>query len=71
MTTVYARNNEAFGDLLKRFRRKVQGEGILATVRRKRFFVSNSEKRRKARLSAIRKERRRERKRSEIERRYG
>ena len=71
MTTVYARNNEAFDNLLKRFRRKVQGDRILSTARRKRFFISNSEKRRKAKLRAIRKARRRDRKRLEIERRYG
>lgn len=62
MATVEARQNESFGQLLKRFRKKVQNERILSTARRNRFFMSNSEKRRKARLRAIRRQRRRERK---------
>ena len=62
MATVEARQNESFGQLLKRFRKKVQNERILSTARRNRFFMSNSEKRRKARLRAIRRQRRREHK---------
>ena len=62
MTTVYARSGEHFDDLLKRFRRKVQGDNILTTVRRKRFFVPKSELRRKAKQRAVRKARRQTRK---------
>ena len=61
MTTVYARSGEQFDDLLKRFRRKVQGDNILTTVRRKRFFVPKSELRRKAKQRAVRKARRQQR----------
>lgn len=58
MTTVHARPGEHFDDLLKRFRRKVQTDNILTTVRRKRFHVPKSELRRKAKQRAIRKARR-------------
>ena len=62
MTTVRIRPEESFDKLLKRFRNKVQREKILSTVRRKRFFVSKSELRRKQKMKAIRKARRRRRK---------
>lgn len=61
MTTVHARPGEQFDDLMKRFRRKVQADNILTTVRRKRFYVSKSELRRKAKQRAIRKARRQQR----------
>ena len=61
MTTVNARPGEQFDELLKRFRRKVQADNILTTVRRKRFFVPKSELRRKAKQRAIRKARRNQR----------
>jgi len=62
VTTVRIRPEESFDKLLKRFRNKVQREKILSTVRRKRFFVSKSELRRKQKMKAIRKARRRRRK---------
>ena len=61
MATVYARSNESFDQLLRRFRKEVQNEKVLTTARRKRFFVPNSEKRRKAKLRGIRKARKRQR----------
>lgn len=61
MTKVTARDNEPVEQLLRRFRRRVQDEGILTTVRRRRFFVPKSELRRKAKLRAIRKSRRQQR----------
>lgn len=70
MTTVHVRPQESFDRLLKRFRNKVQKEKILSTVRRKRFFVSRSEQRRKAKAKSIRKARRRQRKREARESRY-
>jgi small subunit ribosomal protein S21 len=45
--------------LLKRFRKKVQKARILSTARKKRHFLSNSEKRRIAERKAERRERRR------------
>jgi ribosomal protein S21 len=53
------RSGESPEQLLKRFRKKVQRERVLSDVRKKRFFMSNSEKRR----IALRKAKRRERKR--------
>jgi ribosomal protein S21 len=44
--------------LLKRFRKKMQRERVLSDVRKNRFFLSNSQKRR----IALRKAQRRERK---------
>ncbi len=51
---------ESPDQLLKRFRKKVQQARILSTVRRKRFFASNSEQRRNALRKAKRRERRRQ-----------
>ena len=62
MTTVTERPGETFEGLIKRFRRNVQAEGVLSTVRRNRFFVPKSEERRKAKQRAIRKQRRLQRK---------
>jgi small subunit ribosomal protein S21 len=71
MTTVNRRGEEPIEKLLRRFRRKVQNEGILSTVRRRRYFVSNGEKKRKQVKRSIRRIKRRERKRKEREARYG
>jgi len=46
--------------LLKRFRKRVTNDGILSTVRRKRWFVSKSELRRIERKKAVRRQRRRQ-----------
>ena len=59
MTKVVMRSGESPEGLLKRFRKEVTQDGILSTVRKKRFFVSKSEQRRIARRKAIRRERRR------------
>ena len=53
------RSGESAESLLKRFRKQVTQDGILSTVRKKRFFVSKSEQRRIAHRKAIRRERRR------------
>jgi small subunit ribosomal protein S21 len=54
------RDGESPESLLKRFRKRVTRDGILSTVKRKRFFVSKSEQRRMARRKAVRRERRRQ-----------
>ena len=59
MTRVILRDGESAESLLRRFRKKVTQDGILSTVKRKRFFVSKSEQKRIARRKAIRRERRR------------
>ena len=60
VTKVVSREGESPEGLLKRFRKKVTQDGILSTVKKKRFFVSKSEQWRMARLKAIRRERRRQ-----------
>lgn len=60
MTKVVLRDGESAESLLKRFRKRVTQDGILSTVKKKRFFVSKSEQRRMARRKAVRRERRRQ-----------
>jgi len=59
---VELRKGESFDNLLKRFRKAVTRERILSDVRKKRYFVSKSEKRHRALRKAIVRERRRQRK---------
>ena len=59
MATVVLRRGESQEKLLKRFRKVVQRERVLSDAKKKRFFMSNSEKQR----MALRKAKRRERKR--------
>ena len=59
MTKVYRRDGESIENLLKRFRKRVTRDRILSDVKKKRFFVSDSEKRRLALRKAKRRERRR------------
>ncbi|HEX8683938.1 MAG TPA: 30S ribosomal protein S21 [Ardenticatenaceae bacterium] len=53
--TVKIRPGESQEMLLKRFRKEVATARILSTYRKKRWFVSKSELRRKARKKAMRK----------------
>jgi small subunit ribosomal protein S21 len=62
VATVELRPNESQEQLLKRFRTKVMRERVLSDVKKKRFFMSNSEKRRIALRKAKRRERNRKRK---------
>jgi small subunit ribosomal protein S21 len=68
LATVELRPDESQEQLLKRFRKKVMRERVLSDVKKKRFFLSNSEKRRIALRKAKRRERNRKRK---MERRWG
>jgi small subunit ribosomal protein S21 len=54
------RPDESQERLLKRFRKQVQKDRVLSDVRRKRFFLSKSAKRRLALQKAKRRERRRQ-----------
>jgi small subunit ribosomal protein S21 len=56
---VMLRPGESQQSLLKRFRKKVARSKVLSTVRRKRWFVSESEQRRIDKQKAIRKQQRR------------
>jgi small subunit ribosomal protein S21 len=62
---VVLRSGESQEQLLKRFRKQVQNARILSEVRKKRFHLSKSEKRRIAERKAVRRERRRQRKRQQ------
>ncbi len=55
MATVVLRPGESQEELLKRFRKKVAEDRILSTYRKKRWYISKSEQRRKARKRAERK----------------
>ena len=61
MTTVKVRPHESQEGLLKRFRKEVTRSGVLTTLRKKRWHVSKSEERRRAKKKAIRKARQRDR----------
>jgi small subunit ribosomal protein S21 len=62
MAYVRLKPGESQEQLLRRFRKRVTNAGILSTVRRKRWYISNSELRRIEKKKAIRRSRRRQRK---------
>jgi small subunit ribosomal protein S21 len=62
MAHVELQSGESQDQLLKRFRKQVAKDGILSTVRRKRWYVSKSELRRIQKKKAIRRARRKQRK---------
>jgi small subunit ribosomal protein S21 len=59
---VELRPGESQEALLKRFRKQIAKDGVLSTVRRKRWYVSNSELRRIQKKKAVRRARRKQRK---------
>ena len=59
MTRVTLRQGESPENLLKRFRKQVIRDRVLSDIKKKRFFISNGEKRRLALRKAKRRERRR------------
>jgi len=62
MAHVELQQGESQEQLLKRFRKQVAKDGILSTVRRKRWYVSKSELRRIQKKKAVRRARRKQRK---------
>lgn len=62
MTYVKLRPGESQEALLKRFRKAIAKDGLMSTVRRKRWYVSKSELRRIQKKKAIRRARRKLRK---------
>jgi ribosomal protein S21 len=70
MTQVIRREGESIERLLKRFRKQVIRDKIMSDVKRKRYFVSNGEKRRLAMRKAQRRERRRKWRAERRRRRY-
>ena len=69
MVRVELRRNETQRQLLKRFRKSVSRSGKLSEVRRRRWYVSKSERRRFAKKKAIR--RRKLRKNKRLKRKKG
>ena len=70
LVTVELRQGESQEQLLKRFRKEVAKSGVMKAVRRKRWFMSKSEQRRKAKAKAIRKAKRKEARRKGRTRRW-
>jgi small subunit ribosomal protein S21 len=62
MSFVELKPGESQEGLLKRFRKQIAKDGVLSTVRRKRWYVSKSELRRIQKKKAIRRSRRKQRK---------
>ncbi len=58
MAKVHLREGESQQALFRRFRKAVSGSGVLSTVRKKRWFISESEQRRIDKKKAIRRVRR-------------
>ncbi len=54
MSRVVLRPNESQEQLLRRFRKQVVKDGVLSTLRKKRWFISKSELRRIEKKKAIR-----------------
>lgn len=56
MAFVKARPNESIDSLLNRFKRKVDNDGILTTVRKKEYYEKPSVRKRKKRAAAIKRD---------------
>jgi len=70
LVKVMKRNNESTQQLIRRFRKVVSQSGKLSTLRKKRWFISNSEERRIAKKKAIRRQNRKTAKNAWKRRRY-
>ncbi len=68
VTYVVADNNESFDSLLRRFKKKVQGDRILSELRKRRYFEQPSIVRKRKRAAKLRKSRRTTAK--DLQRRY-
>jgi len=58
VTYVVADDNESFDSLLRRFKKKVQGDRILSEIRKRRYFEQPSIVRKRKRAAKLRKSRR-------------
>jgi len=58
VTFVHADDNESFDSLLRRFKKKVQGDRILSEIRKRRYFEQPSIVRKRKRAAKLRKSRR-------------
>ncbi|NMC01821.1 MAG: 30S ribosomal protein S21 [Chloroflexi bacterium] len=58
VTFVVADDNESFDSLLRRFKKRVQGDRILSEIRKRRYFEQPSVVRKRKRAAKLRKSRR-------------
>ena len=58
--TVQRRDGESFDQLMRRFRKSVTSDGVLSTLRRKRYHISRGELERIKKRKGIQRARRRE-----------
>lgn len=58
MTEIRIRENESIESALRRFKRQCEREGILSEIKKREFFESPSEKRKKRIAAAKRKQKR-------------
>jgi len=58
VTYVFADDNESFDSLLRRFKKRVQGDRILSEIRKRRYFEQPSIVRKRKRAAKLRKSRR-------------
>lgn len=58
VTFVVADDSESFDSLLRRFKKKVQGDRILSEIRKRRYFEQPSVIRKRKRAAKLRKSRR-------------
>jgi len=58
VTYVVADDSESFDSLLRRFKKKVQGDRILSEIRKRRYFEQPSIVRKRKRAAKLRKSRR-------------
>ncbi len=57
VTFVTADDNESFDSLMRRFKKKVQGDRILSEIRKRRYFEQPSILRKRKRAAKLRKSR--------------
>lgn len=64
---VYARTDETFDSLYKRFKKQVQNSGVLQDLRKGEYYVPKSEKRRIKHEQALKRARETEKKRNRFD----
>lgn len=67
MITVVARKDETVDSLYKRFKKKVQNEGIIQDLRKNEYYIPKSEKKRLKHEMALKRLRKAEKKRRKFD----
>ena len=60
MSGIRIRENESIDDAIKRFKRECERAGLLAEIKKREYYESPSEKKKRKTAEAIRKQKRRE-----------